>query len=82
MNKQEIDAMLDAQRAYEKARVGAYFGTADMEPRMYQFVKLGTLRSIERALGAEARLVDEGTRPAFQLEYGGCVFQSSAGRAD
>ena len=82
MNKQEIDAMLEAQRAYEKARVAAYFGTDDMKASMYQFVKLPTLRAIERALCVEAKRVGEGTYSTFQLEYGGCLFQAPAGRAD
>lgn len=74
--------MLDAQRAYEKARVAAYFGTADMQPRAYQFVALPTLRAVERALGIEARLSGEGSYATYQLEYGGCLFQAPAGRAD
>lgn len=82
MNKQEIDAMLDAQRAYEKARVSAYFGTADMNPRAYQFVKLTTLRAIERVLGIESKLVGDGSYATYQLEYRGCLFQAAAGRAD
>lgn len=82
MNKKEIDAMLEAQLGYEKARMAAYFGTEDMRPSLYQFVQRGTLRAIERALGCEARLIGEGSCATYQLEYGGCLFQASAGRAD
>lgn len=82
MNKQEIDAMLEAQREYEKARVTAYYGTPDMDPRSYQFVSLPTLRAVERAVGTEAKLAGEGPYATYQIEYGGCLFQAPAGRAD
>lgn len=82
MNKQEIDAMLDAQQAYEKARIAAYYGTDDFQPRAYQFVKLPTLHAIERALGVEAVMAGEGAYSTYQIEYRGCLFQAPTGRAD
>lgn len=82
MRKEDVDAMLAAQRAYEEARRAAYRDAGDFSTTLYQFVALPALRALERAVGAKARLEGEGTYATYRLEYGGCVFQAPAGRAD
>lgn len=82
MKKHELDAMLEAQRNYEKARFIALYGTGEERPKTYQFVDRKQISEIARATGMDIKLTGEGTIATYQLEYDGCLFQAPAGRAD
>lgn len=77
-----LDEVIRAQRAYVDARARAYYSAPASDGALYQFVDARVMREIERATGAAARTFDVDSLQVRRLEYGGCVFQAVAGKAD
>lgn len=72
-----IDRMIEAQFAYETARLEAYGYANAPVTHVAQFVSAEQMREIEDAVGMRSRVTGHGAYAVRILDYRGCIFQTT-----